>query len=289
MHPIPFTFQKYLSLLLIVLLCQCSSSDETMLEAEESAQQTMLKVNGQIFCIPSPIEAALFLRADGEAYAPDLLLDLSKGHRRNAKEEKAMLLGAYGADLAYCAAFEDSEHMIKCLSTMRHLCEDLELNSAMEAADLADLESSFENKDSLALKIGRLFFKIDNYLKANQHDKLSSFMLTGGWTESMYLCADRYLSGKSKALETRMVEQRAAVSGLLNILEKEGEVSLKKELEKLAYAYQQIPIAYTYKPPITDTVSCVTELLGQDSADIQSAAINQLATTILHVRNFLFK
>ena len=283
------TLQKCLLFLLLVLLCQCSNTDELTLEVEESAQQTMLKVNGQVFCIPSPIEAAIFLRADGELYAPNLMLDLSRGHKRNAKEEKAMLLGAYSADLAYCAAFEDSGHLLKCLSTMRQLCEDLELRSAMDATDLSALESSFQNKDSLTIRIGRLFFKIDNYLKANQHDKLSSYMLAGGWTESMYLCADRYLSGKSKALEARMIEQRAAVMSLLAILEKEGDSLIKKELEQLMYAYQQIPITYEYIAPITDSINGVTELLGQDRVDIQPAKIHQLATAIINVRNFLFK
>lgn len=274
-----------------MLLCtvSCNNQSEDLPVEANADQQTMLKVSGQVFCIPSPIEAAFFLREDGEIYAPNMMLNLTTAHQRNAKDDKALLLGAYGADLAYSAAFEDSEHTLKCLAVMRHLCEDLELNTALGAAEIAELEASLKNKDSLTIKIGRLFFKIDNYLKANQFEKLSSLILVGGWVESMYLCADRYLSGKSKALEARMVEQRAAASGLINILNSEKETTLKKQLEGLAYKYQQIPIAYKYQEPLTDSVAGITELRGEDRVDLQADKVKELAESIINVRNFFFK
>jgi len=278
----------YISLIFILFcLVGCENNEESMLLHEEPTAQTILKVNGQVFCVPSPIEAALFLREDGENYNPTALLQYNEAHLTNSKEDKALLLGAFGADLAYSAAFEDNEHTLKTLAVMRSLCEDLELTTALGASEIDQLESSLKQRDSLTIKIGELFFRIDNYLKSNQSEKLSGLILTGGWIESMYFCAQKYHSGKTKALVSRMVEQRAAVEGLLNVSQTNGVLRINKRLEGLIRLYRDIPIQYIYTQPITDSLNGITELLGEEKVVAEDSKIKALADTLIHVRQQL--
>src|SRR4029077_15051400 len=62
----------------------------------DSANSTLLKINNQIFSIPSPIQTALLIKKSGYSYNKAILNSSENYHKYDTKYKKALNLGIYG-------------------------------------------------------------------------------------------------------------------------------------------------------------------------------------------------
>src|SRR5581483_9857721 len=91
------------AVLTIALWVGCKGGKENNQQANgakiDSANSTLLKLNNQIFSIPSPIQTALLIKKSGYTYNKAILNGSDNYSHCDTKYKKALNLGIYGTDL----------------------------------------------------------------------------------------------------------------------------------------------------------------------------------------------
>ena len=141
----------------------------------------MLRVN-----IPTPSKLATQLTAAKINYNKGFLLSASKGGSFSSNYQKAVGLGALGADLSFSAAYNQSQDAVEYLGQVAKLAGDLGIGTAFDPEFSKELIKNVGKPDTFSLMLDKAFDKAERNLRSNQRVALSILMITGGWIESFY-------------------------------------------------------------------------------------------------------
>ena len=121
----------YLGLGLILVACGGPGADHDKPAASDTLavdtapkETELISVGGNLFSIPSPVQAALAIRKAGLKYQKDMTAPLDKVDAVAGKVFQSSLLGMYGADMAYVTVHKDGQ---RAMATMQAI-EKLEVN-----------------------------------------------------------------------------------------------------------------------------------------------------------------
>jgi hypothetical protein len=198
--------------------------------------------------------------------------------------KKALNLGVYGADLAYCAGFNSGQPSNDYVNVVAGLANDLGVLEKIDKGFVAKFISNIENRDSLN-KSSTDFFKLcDRYLRQNEQQHLSSYVLIGGWVEALYLSTDA--AKGSPVLAMRIGEQKysaPSITKLASQLNDQAFVPVKEELQTLCNMLSELESSYKYEKPINDRNAQTTYLMSKTEVKItveQLAAISEQAAAV---------
>ena len=181
-------------------------SVETQLSEEEDGEQEKVERIKRVFHgLPSPLELTVLFKKEGVQYHGNLLHQTAKRKEYSLSIKKALNLGVYGADLSYAGLFGQHNSAIEYFAASQILAEDLGIGRTFQHKFISRLEENAENKDTLLKVIGDFFLENDTYLKENDQQDISTFVLIGGWIEGMYL-------------GTNIVDKDANVEGIRKII-----------------------------------------------------------------------
>ena len=232
---------------------------------DTSAQQTetgLMKVGGKLFSIPSPVQTALLIRKVGLPYEKGLPMPTDAAEKMTSKLQRALALGAYGADLAYVTVHKDGQRALSTLQTVQKLSTQLELANAFDQQLLDGFKKSLNNEDSLLRFTGKAFRMADQYLKNNKRDDVSALILTGGWIEGMYLTLSGTTEKSDVSLTNRLGEQRKTLENLVSLLEntdtEKTHGTLIAGLKDVLSAYAGVGSTYEFRAPSTDAAKKTT-------------------------------
>ncbi|HEY4800420.1 MAG TPA: hypothetical protein VII99_15170 [Bacteroidia bacterium] len=137
--------------------------------------------------IPSPGELTKKLTAAKINYNKNFLLSSSKSGSFSSSYQKAIGMGAFGADLSIAAAFNQPQDALEYLSAMGKLAGDLGISSAFDPEFSKQLISKIGKPDTFQLMLDKAYDKAEKNLRSNQRVATTVLMVAGGWVESLYI------------------------------------------------------------------------------------------------------
>ncbi len=239
-----------------------SMQADTLDTTAQQSETSLMKVGGKLFSIPSPVQTALLIRKAGLPYEKGLPMPADGADKMATKLQRALALGAFGADLAYVTVHKDGQRALSTLQTVQKLSAQLELSNAFDQQMLDGFKKSLNNEDSLLRFTGSAFRMADKYLKNNNRDDVSALVLTGGWIEGMYLTLSGTNEKSDVSLINRLGEQRKTLENLVALLEstdtEKTHGPLVSGLKDVLSAYAGVGATYEFRPPSTDAAKKTT-------------------------------
>jgi len=289
-------FFLYLAIVLSCFSCGEFQEDENAPSFEEitnvlldSNESINLEMGNTIFSMPSPIQLVLELKDNNDGFHPELLHEVSQNNAYADDFKRALNLGVYGTDLAYCSVFEMTSEAVAYFSAMKHMSEDLHINYAFDNNLIQRFTDNIGNNDSLLILSSVAYQTIDIYLKENDNYGLSSLVLAGGWIENMYLLSHKYNSDKSEHAINEIAEQQYVLEHFIALLKNTGNSDdyweLIQQLEDIDYLYLEITNEYQYVAPSTNSSIKQTTIKSKTSSSADSFLIDQIVEQYLELRN----
>lgn len=248
-----------------------------------------MKVGGKLFSIPSPLQTALLIRRSGMPYAKEMPLATEAAAKFAAKQQRALGLGMYGADLAYVTIHKDGQRALKTLQTIEQLSSQLELSNAFDKALLDRFKKSLNSEDSLLRLTGTAFREADGYLKSNERNDVSAWVLAGGWVEGMYLTIGQAGGKMDQAVVDRIGEQKHTLDDLIALLEQtdteKSATALIASLKDLQGAYSGVSSTYQYQQPTTDVAKKTTYINSVTKTTIAADQVKAIGEKVKAIRS----
>jgi hypothetical protein len=260
---------------------------DTLDTTQHASASAVMKVGNKLFSIPSPVETALLIRRAGMPYHKDRTMPLERVDNLATKLERGMALGMYGADMAYVTIHRDGPRALSTLHAIEKLGTALELSNAFDRTLIDRYRSNLNNEDSLLRMSGDAFGAADRYLKTNERNDVSAFVLAGGWVEGMHLIlAEGSLNDQ---LATRVGEQKRTLGDLIALLQQSDKdnacADLVEQLKDLQTILNGVNSMYQYSEPVTDAASRTTTITSKSSVTISANQIKALADRIASLRS----
>lgn len=139
------------------------------------------------FKLPSPVELYMFLWDSNAKFNKDALNPIDKAVKYLTTTSKALNLGIYSSDLAYCTVFGKNQETFTYFSTTKKIAEDLGLTEGFDESIAKRLDVNINNSDSLYQITNDSYSDITRYLDSQGKSELLPLMVAGGWIESVYV------------------------------------------------------------------------------------------------------
>jgi hypothetical protein len=170
--------------------------------------------------LPSPIETALLLKRAGAKFNDEYLNPIDNITKYTSTKKMALNLGVYSADLSFVSMFDQSQYSVKYLSAVKKMADELGVLNAVDQSIFDRMDKNMDNPDSLMEIISETFMNSDAFLKENDRVETAAIVLVGGWIEGLYIAAQIAKSTENnKEIIQRIIDQRTALTTLLNLLE----------------------------------------------------------------------
>ncbi|MBL7853888.1 MAG: hypothetical protein JNL17_05800 [Cyclobacteriaceae bacterium] len=177
------------SSLLVFISCGSKENKQDGSNEFAKAQESLQgEIKAVVYQLPPPTEIPYMLQAAGADFNGSLINDKNKADQYTSQPDKAALnLGVYAADIGYLSSYDKTQDAIDYLNAARKLADNLGLVGSFDAEVLKRFESNIANKDSLANIINKTLDKSDKYLQDGSRAKQSALVLTGSFTEGLYI------------------------------------------------------------------------------------------------------
>lgn len=281
----------------ILLLHGCVESsdpdartDKEITEVDEQDDRaTLVNISGKIFSIPSPVQTALLIESAGAEYDGSLLNSTQNVDNYVSSVDKSLMMGVYGADLAYTAIFEKNQESLSYLNALEKLSTSLDLSNAIDNSIVKRFSANLGNRDSMLVLSAEFFRASDLYLKENERDDVSALILSGGWIQGMYLA---YYSAEGNTLmKQRIAEQKSTLNDIVELLnnqeENEQVWALRDQLTDLKGSFEGVTSTYEYQKPETKANEKRTVLKSETTYNITDEQVDEIGTKIEAIRNHI--
>src|SRR5690606_13881015 len=262
---------------------QQAPADTLALPADDEG---LLKVGDKLFSIPSPVQTALLIREIKAPYESALPYSTDSIARFATKDQQALALGIYGADLAYVTIHKDGQRALKTLQAIEQLSGKLNLSNAFDKELLNGFKQHINNEDSLLRFTGKAFRAADMYLKNEQRNDISAGVLAGGWIEGLYLTLGTTGTDVDPKVAARLAEQRHTLDNLIALLtQNDASGELVEALQDLATAYGEVSSTYTFVQPTLDAANKTTYINSKTTAQITPEALQRIIGKVRAIRS----
>jgi hypothetical protein len=203
--------------------------------------------------LPLPVELYLALKEEDIPFNKDILTDPKSVDKAVTSVSKAMNLGFYSSDLAYCTVFDQNKDAADFFEVTKRLSEDLKINVGYTQETVDRFHRNINNSDSLYEIASQNYWKTCDFLEETQHINVLPFIIVGSWVESMHLSIHAIEKAPSNevSIMNRVAAQRAPLGQLIEYLYKtlvdikvfkinQDIQRIVKELMELQVIYEQL-------------------------------------------------
>ncbi len=256
----------------------------------DTKDPTLLKFNGRLFSVPSPLQIALLIKEANVPYNKALLNPTSNQSNYSTNFKQALNLGVYGANLGYLNIYEQLPDAASYFAVVKVLSKELGIMNSFSEGTLKRIEANNNNKDSLIYIISNIYRDADAYLLNNKRNDVGVLVLAGGWIESLFLMTQTLKEGKNPILIDRIGEQKHPLDNLIELLRpyygKQGDDydQFLEQLVDLATVFDGVVIEYTYEPPTIDVTNKVTVINSKSKTVITDYQLKTITETIEKIR-----
>jgi hypothetical protein len=274
----------------------CKGEDpnaENAVDSTEMQNETVgkiIKFNGRLFSIPSPIQIAELIKNTNATYNQDAVNPTSNVSKYTSSDKQALNLGVYGADLGYINIYEQYSDAAKYFNVVKNLSHSLNIMNSFTEKVFADIEKYGTNKDSLTKISARAYRNADSYLIDNERNDVAVLVIAGGWVESLYLLTENYKERKNQDILLRIGDQKHPLDNLIELLKpyyghKSGDYDLLVEqLAEMAMVFDGVDIKYTFVEPIVYPDKKLTVIKSKTDVIINEYQLKAISEQILKIR-----
>ncbi len=179
----------------LLLLGSISCNNDTDNNTETTNDTASVKENTHMsgvdidtkFKLPSPVELYMFLWDANAKFNKDALNPIDKASKYLTTTSKAINLGIYSSDLAYCTVFGKNQETFTYFSTTKKLAEDLGLTEGFDEAIAKRLDKNINNSDSLFQITSDSYSDVTRFMESQGKGDMLPLLVAGGWIESVYI------------------------------------------------------------------------------------------------------
>ncbi len=241
--------KKFILLGVIVFLASCSNSptlDSEKLQSieQDSTTQKLTEIITQ-FKMPSPVEVYIFLWEDEVRFTQDALNPLENVNKYNTTVKKAVNLGVYSSDVAYCSVYGKNQLTMNYFAVSKKIADDLGLTQGFDDALIKRVNDNINNADSLYEITNDSYGKAISYLQATGQTNLLPFITFGGWIESVNtICVTIKKYENSKTGVQLLTDQGVLLENLVDyyssINSNDDINNILKDLKELNSIYEEV-------------------------------------------------
>ncbi|HTB07972.1 MAG TPA: hypothetical protein VK806_13560 [Bacteroidia bacterium] len=255
----------------------------------DSTNSTLLRINNQIFSIPSPIQTALLIKKSGYSYNKAILNNSANYSKYDTKYKKALNLGIYGADLGYISLYDQTQDALSYLASVEKLATDVGVANVFDAGLIKRFQQNMGKQDSLLAMVSEAFRRSDAYFKDNRQNDVSSLVLIGGWVESLHFAIEANMQNGQKDVMSRIAEQKISLQNLVKMLQpyasKPEFSELAKSLSDLSGLFDNVEFVYNYIPPTVDVKTKTTSINSTSNVKISPEQLKEISDKVQAIRN----
>lgn len=292
----PIFRSSFFAVLTVFLLSSCAEQsstgegDATTPDSTAVTDKGLLKFQGEIFSIPSPVQTAIMMQQSNVAFDKNVLNSSDNVDKYATENKKALNLGIYGADLAYLSNFKDPALSQKYFEVMGKLAEGLDILENIDQNLLQRFVENMNKRDSLLALNADFYKEGDRYLKKNERHQVAALILLGGWIEALHIACN--VAAENPAVRSKVGEQRSALNGLIRVLQHfsdEESLKIAASLTELSGLMQPLESTYTYNKPITDQHTKTTYLTSKTSVVVTDEQLTDITEKVEEIRNTIIQ
>jgi hypothetical protein len=278
----------------LVFLASCSNNESTDSEkailtdsvSTTANSNVVAEDNGDEIALPSSMRIASIFKRSGLKFIESNLNPLDNAKNYKTSYIKALNLGVYSADMAYCLLNKQYALSKNYLKGSKDIGGELGLNSAFEANNLAKRFESNMNlgkDDSLLSIISDLQLETDVVLEKSNQQHISTIIFAGAWIETLYSASQVYKSGE-QAIIPAIIEQVSLVDNILAVLEKQkaNDSNIPSLIESLTAIKTEFNNISALKDKDLDEVDYTKTTFNKDE-------LNKLCDKIIETRTVIVK
>lgn len=217
--------------------------------------------------LPSPLRIATTFKRSGLKFMEASMNPVDNAKNYNNSFSKALNLGVYSADMAYCLLNKQYSQSKNYLKTCKDLGSEIGLSSAFEANNLAQrFEKNIGKDDTLMKLVSDLQMQTDLVLEKNKQNHISVLLFTGAWLETLHSASQVYLKGETK-MSSIILEQLSFAGVVIKALNQQ-----KAKDENIAGLVSDIDAIYSEFNNIPEI-----KIIDINEADYSSLKISDLA------------
>lgn len=250
-------------------------------------------MNSIIESIPSPLEIAMVIKQSGMDFNQDMLNDQSNAKLYTTDQAKAFNIGVYGGDLGYINIYEKAYLTVNYLTTIKGIADDINIGQFFDFSTIKRMASNSEKMDSLIYLSTINFNKMDAFLRNQKRSNLSLLMITGTWTEGLYVATQVFKQNNSKEIMEWVGYQKIIVDqlmlGLSAYKNDEYFQSLITDFSSLKKLFDSISIVYDYHEPESIEVDGRLVIVDKSTStvNITDVQVNQIGELVTKIRSRL--
>jgi len=267
---------------------------------DENAKEAGLEISSEslnsiIESIPSPLEIAMVIMQSGSGFNDKMLNDLGNAKLYTTDQEKAMCIGIYSGDLGYINMYEKAYLTVNTLTTIKGLADDINVGQFFDFTTIKRMASQSDKMDSLIYLSTNTFNKMDAFLRGQKRSNLSILMVTGTWTEGLYIASQVIKETSNSELTEWVGYQKIIVDQLilgLSAYKRDPYFNqLITELSTLKTAYDKISITYDYHEPESVEIDGRLVIVDKSTStvNITDEQVREIGEIVSQIRQKLVK
>ncbi len=136
--------------------------------------------------LPLPLDLYRFITKTRNC-STDILLDVSLAQKLISDKSRAIYLGFYNADLAYCTFLNNNQLSLKYFKVSKNLANELGIENGYSDQLYKRFKNNEDNIDSLKKLANEAYNRSCNFLQDNNKYNILPFIVVGGWFESLHI------------------------------------------------------------------------------------------------------
>lgn len=229
--------------------------------------------------LPSPLQIASLFKKSGLTYLDGLTSNPASASTYSSMNRKAMNVGVYTTDLAYCVLNKQTQKALDYIKTVRALGTQMGMGSVFENNSLVErFQKNLDKEDSLAYIIADLQMETDMYLESNDMKKFSGVIFSGAWIEALYLGAKVNEKKTSENISGKITEQMIILDKVIKVLKKDNAED--PDVKVILALLEEIQAYYNSIP----AVKALRENEDEGSAKLSDEELKQLTSKIVELR-----
>lgn len=283
-----------------LLISGCNSRQNQQIAENDSLKMIkdtihVNRVKKIFYNVPSPIEMTSVLQRSGAQFRSDILCSYKNINKYTSLSKQAVMLGIYGSDLSYVRLFEQIQTAINYLSTIKKLCDEIEIPEDQGSLAIQRMEKNIGNKDSLLQIISETYAAADSYLKDNERGNTATMVILGGWIETLYIATNiaEFSNPSNKEIVDRIAEQKFSLGNLIELIKAYPDdkdlQSYLPYLDELKKLYDEVQIDYVKGNVVTDKDKKLTTIYSVAKVDFNLNTFEKIKTLTKQIRTNLIK
>jgi hypothetical protein len=245
---------------------------------------------GHVVMIPPPAILSQAIAMEKIEFDQQSVSDPGNTSQWTSEIKKALNLGILGADVSYLINHNQNAAIPQYLAAIRQLTDNLGISQEVDPELLKQIEAGLGDPSNMLGLQGVFFRNLESYLRKNNRNAISTYILLGGWIEALHQFASPADSIAGHPLDRFLAEQTYSAQGvrsLLDSLQIESFDPLRDSMLELCDALNSLEKVYEFKPPIHDRQERVTYVRSKASVVCSESELLELHELIRETRQLI--